>query len=373
MENIPEYVKGTILPPGNLSVLEIVSIATPPITNPPALLHIKELFSKIPSVIQDATAARVLLGLCIPSTKDLQELKTRAYDAKRNGFISFSYPVRPMSTLQLPLWVLDFWEAAHQVINSKSIWNTAIQWIRSKEELRALTLFEQLPWTGKLGQHMKIEDLALLCSEKWLSSDYMDLFSTVINDELRLSGNLSASVIPTNILEKIIQLYRYSQKSYPDEKSVAHIRRLGEALANRTYKQVAMSVSVRIEEGESKLPTDILPGNHWATLIWDIERTSLLYADSYQHPPPDELHNVLLWWLQHHREETFQWVNLPCSSQTDGFSCPILSANSIAHALLPTSFPLIPENGGISARIDMLLLIASFWKRNNTVCHQLYQ
>jgi hypothetical protein len=370
MENIPAYVKGTILPPDNLNVLEIVSVATPPVTNPPALLLIEELFSKNSSIIQDATAACILLGLCIPSTEDLQELKTRAYEAKRSGFISFFYPVRSMSTIQLPLWVLDFWEAAHQVINSKAVWNTAIQWIRSKGELRALTLFEQLPWTGTLVQHMTIKDLALLCSEKWLSSKYMDLFGSVLNDELQLAGILSASVIPTNILEKLIGLYRYSQKSYPDEKSVAHIRKLGEALANGTYKQVAMNVSIRVEEGGSALPTDMAPSNHWVTLILDIERISLLYADSYQLPPPGELRDVLLWWLQHHREETFQWGNLPCSSQTDGFSCPIFSANSIAHALLPTSFPLIFKDGSISAHIDMLLRIASFWKRENTVCHQ---
>ena len=146
-----------------------------------------------------------------------------------------------MTNLQLLLWVLDFWEVAHQVINSKSVWNTSIQWIQSKGELQALTLFKQLPWTGTLGQHMTIEDLALLCSEKWLSSNYMDLFATVLNDELRLAGILSASVIPTNFLEKIIRLYRYLQKKCPDEKSVAHIRRLGEALANGTYKYIRKS------------------------------------------------------------------------------------------------------------------------------------
>jgi hypothetical protein len=190
MENIPEYAK-TILPPDNLNILEIVSFATPPITNPPNLLLNEDLFSKKPSVIQDATTARVLLSLCIPSTKDLQELKIRAYEAKRNGFISFFYPVRSMSTLQLPLWVLDFWQAAHRVINSKSVWNSAIQWIRSKGEFRALTLFEQLPWSGTLVvQHTTIEDLAPLCSEKWLSSKHIDLFGTVLNDELRLVRHL---------------------------------------------------------------------------------------------------------------------------------------------------------------------------------------
>jgi len=39
----------------------------------------------------------------------------------------------------------------------------------------------------------------------------------------------------------------------------------------------------------------------------------------------------------------------------------------MAHALLPTSFPLIPENGSISARVDILLRIAGFWKRKSAV------
>ena len=38
MENIPEYVKGNILPANNLNILEIISFATPPVTNPPSLL-----------------------------------------------------------------------------------------------------------------------------------------------------------------------------------------------------------------------------------------------------------------------------------------------------------------------------------------------
>jgi hypothetical protein len=197
----------------------------------------------------------------------------------------------------------------------------------------------------------------------------MDLFGTVLNDELQLTGIIMALAIPTHILEKIIRLYRYSPETYQDEKSAAHIKKLGEALASGTYKKVAMNVSVRVEEGGSTLPTDTSPGNHWVTVILDIERTSLSYADSYNLPPPGELQNVLSWWLQHHREETFEWDDLPCSLQTDCFSCPIFSANSMAHTLLPTSFPLIPENGSISARVDILLRIAGFWKRKSAVCH----
>src|SRR5258705_9128991 len=103
----------------------------------------------------------------------------------------------------------------------------------------------------------------------------------------------------------------------------------------------------------------------WLSYVFDVY-TAWPYGQqpfiTCQLPPPGELQDVLLWWLPHHQEEIFQWDNLPCSSQTDCFSCPIFSANSIAHALLPTSFPLIPKNGSITACIDMLLRIAGFWK-----------
>lgn len=79
---------------------------------------------------------------------------------------------------------------------------------------------------------MLIEDLAPLCSEKWLTSKHMDLFGTVLNDKLQLVGIITVLVIPTNILEKIVRLYHYSQETYQEEKSAVHIKKLGKALAS---------------------------------------------------------------------------------------------------------------------------------------------
>jgi hypothetical protein len=157
--------------------------------------------------------------------------------------------------------------------------------------------------------------------------------------------------------------------SYLEEPSASHIRKLGEALANGTYTKIAMSVSVRIEAGQTNLPTNSEPGNHWVTVILDVEMLSILYGDSCRLPPPNELHDMLQWWSSHHRAGTFQWADLPSSLQSDNFSCAILSANSMAHAFLPPVFPLIREenSGCISARIDMLILIVNYLKRTSLV------
>ena len=153
MENIPAYVKENILPADNLNVLAIISFPCPPITNPPQLLFsTTNLFLKNPSIVQDATAAHLLLSLCIPDTKDLSILKTKFLKAEQDRFMSFIYPVnKSVSGVMLPFWVVDFWQAIHQVISSKAVWSTAVWWIQSKGELRAVSLLQQIPWKSTLG------------------------------------------------------------------------------------------------------------------------------------------------------------------------------------------------------------------------------
>ena len=370
MENIPEYVKGNILPANNLNILEIISFATPPVTNPPSLLCTEELFSRNTSMVQDVVAARILLGLHVPNLHDIEMLKVKTHEAKQKGYISFIYPASTAVTIQLPFWVLEYWEAIHQVISSKALWKTAVQWIRSKGELRVLSHLEQLPWKDTLDLRRKnqsIEDIAILCSEKWLASKHMDLFGKVLEDQLHSEGITLASIMETSTLDKLVTMYRHEPTIYTEKKSASHIRKLGEALANGIHTKIAMSVSVRVEEGRAVLPTDSNPGNHWVTVILDVEMLSILYGDSYKLPPPVELCDILHWWLTHHRAKVFQWGDLPCSLQSDQFSCPIFSANAMAHALLPTLFPLMPEDGCISARMDMLIQIVSYWKRTNSV------
>jgi hypothetical protein len=174
-----------ILPADNLNALDIISFPCPPITNPPQLLFgTTDLFSKNSNIVQDATTVCILLSLCIPDTNDLSILKTKFLKAERDGFLSFIYPVnKSVSGIKLPFWVVDFWQAIHQVISSKAVWSTAVQWIQSKGELWALALLQQIPWNGTLGpwmRHQSIEPIAALCSKKWLASTHMGLFSAVL-------------------------------------------------------------------------------------------------------------------------------------------------------------------------------------------------
>ncbi|KAF8220941.1 hypothetical protein L208DRAFT_1330919, partial [Tricholoma matsutake] len=129
-----------------------------------------------------------------------------------------------------------------------------------------------------------VEDLAPLCSEKWLASRHMDLFGKVLQDQLHSENVGSTFIIKMTTLNKLLTLYRYEPMSYPEQWSASHIQKLGEALINRTYTKIAMSVSIQVEAGKTALPTDSEPGNHWVTVILDVEMPSILYRDSYKLP-----------------------------------------------------------------------------------------
>jgi hypothetical protein len=142
-------------------------------------------------------------------------------------------------------------------------------------------------------RNYSVKDLAPLCSEKWLASSHMDLFGHVLLDQLHSAGINSAFILETATFDKLLTIYRYDAMSYLEEPSASHIRKLGEALVNGTYTKIAMSVSVRIEAGQTNLPTNSEPGNHWVMVILDVEMLLILYGDSCRLPPPNEPHDML--------------------------------------------------------------------------------
>ena len=155
--------------------------------------------------------------------------------------------LRVLTKLLLPFWVLDFWEAAREVVSAKTLWKTAVQWIQSKGEIRALKYLEQLPWkdTAELQKkEISVKDLAPLCSEKWLTSGHMDLFRQALQDQLHSAGIKSVLILKTTTFDKILSLYRHDAMTYLEEQSASSIRKHGEALTNGTYTKIAASVSV---------------------------------------------------------------------------------------------------------------------------------
>ena len=52
-----------------------------------------------------------------------------------NRYVSFIYPMSAVAKLLLLFWVLDFWEAAQEVVATKTLWRTAVQWTQENDKL----------------------------------------------------------------------------------------------------------------------------------------------------------------------------------------------------------------------------------------------
>ncbi|KAK1230393.1 hypothetical protein PQX77_006517 [Marasmius sp. AFHP31] len=73
-------------------------------------------------------------------------------------------------------------------------------------------------------------------------------------------------------------------------------------------------------------------GNHWVAIAIDTIAHTISYGDSLRKPPPAELSNILIWWMNRlFPEQPFEIKVLPCGKQTDGSSCGFYAINAIEH------------------------------------------
>jgi hypothetical protein len=72
--------------------------------------------------------------------------------------------------------------------------------------------------------------------------------------------------------------------------------------------------------------------NHWTTVRVDFEDKRVQYGDGLEWDRPTDFFEGLLSWIgDHHGAEFLVTDDLPCAVQTDGFNCPIIAVNTIAH------------------------------------------
>lgn len=82
------------------------------------------------------------------------------------------------------------------------------------------------------------------------------------------------------------------------------------------------------------------------------------------HGPPTELYDVLSWWLQHAFIDPFTIQGLLISSQTDGYSCSVLTVNALEHFFQPSTTDLLSDNEAcVMARIHALTSTIKFMKK----------
>ena len=351
-----------LLPKTDLNVVDLCRFSIPEDKNGPELHTISDekLFSSMASMVTNASVA-FLQSLLMPTMPQLKILQARFEKyIELNGETSLQSLLYSFgtSTLRLPLWVLDYWMEANIILEQKLHWHPAVNWLKTRKQYEAIKLLTELPWKYQIPKTMgdHISDLALFCSEKWLTGSQVDTMLEILRDNLGTKRIPGVAVKDINFVQKLIKIYRHTRDTYTDDHSATFIRGFADRLKTGEVTVVGMAIAVRYTGSETQLPSgkDII-SNHWCSFIIDTNGRTIHYGDSLGAAPPSELLDVLNWWLGLLFPMPFSLLDLPITRQTDSFSCAVFAVNALSHYFIPSISPLLPNGLCLLARVEALI------------------
>lgn len=357
-----------MLPDLKLSAAAILDFRRPLLTlDTPTLSTIAEVFSMNAPLIHEEHA-NVIFSLSVPRMEDLRSLRNRLTGETEYLFQSINYPIGMDKVITLPLWMIDYWILNHEVAAQQQSWTQARSWIMQQEHYKhipqVIEALTKIPWLHSLPSSVgggPSSDLALFCSQEWLSNNHMDLMMGLLQLKLDLrSTNTSAGIdlaLRSDYANMIIKAYRFERETYLTSKSCTFLRNLASRINSEQVSSLCLTIG--ISHGDSRegssLPAD--GGaicNHWIALVIDIKHRLLRYGDSMQNKPPPELCYIITWWMSTFDDgDAFVWESLASTKQPDSYSCSILAMDSLTHHYFP-SRPLVENSisACVSARLD---------------------
>ena len=174
--------------------------------------------------------------------------------------------------------------------------------VEKKKKIEAIELLSsQVPWTYRLPRAMgdHISDLALLCSERWLGIEHIDLMLEVLKDQLELDSNgTRASIQGVQFMWKLIETYRYSRNTYAEAQSCKFLRECAANLKTAKVSVIGTVIAVMIGRDDVLLPRgEEIRANHWCAVAINTDQLTIQYGDPMGKLPPSELLDVIHWWL----------------------------------------------------------------------------
>ena len=102
---------------------------------------------------------------------------------------SINYPILEHTTLKVPIWASNYWEALEEICKKKALWLAAEKKLKKEEAHKVLDLLSTVPWNYSLPQSLgyHIVELAQFYMDGWLGENQMDQMSLVINHQLQLT------------------------------------------------------------------------------------------------------------------------------------------------------------------------------------------
>lgn len=340
--NVPEYVstelsrctsplptETSLLPSPLLPIIHLLDFPTPPITPSLKGINAEATFSH-----NEAThTSSECLRLPAPSHGILQVLRACAGQAMLDGKTSVQHWDK--RDVFLPFDALGMWDLVLEADTAKEAWSDALAWLYQQRNIpiqyigQVTKLLGIVPWKDYvkgLGSGLSITETAVFLSEKWLSDAHID---TMLRAAMHQYRDTLSHITPQT--EIVLTDF------------VAHI--LGSPLLDTSpipcdYTQNAPKSVQRLGSVISESPSDIQiatvffsPPGHWACLIVDCKAQTIGWGDSAGRAAPAGLEKRLKAWLRlfSPQIEFSALQTLHCAHQADGYSCGIISVNTLKH------------------------------------------
>lgn len=358
VSTLPSDIYGVLLPPHQLCITDLLDWPTPPHvgTLPPLPYSEPDFFSKSESLIQiNVFHSRLLLTLPLPDVKSLLLSERHIVKGINEGHTSFTY--RPCG-LKLPMWVILYWIAIHEVVAAQTYWAPVMILVRSREAKevsfqRARTLLLEIPWCIKLSAPMGADEAGVLATffgQSWLGGVHVDQMIATLEFDLGNSG--SYGFIRSTSVNLLLALFRSAPGKYNEPQNIAHLRRLGQSIESGECTHIGIPIFTQLTSSGLTLPKVETEGNHWTSIVISIVHETIHFGDSYGRPVPPELIKMLRWWLGHHSDKEFDFSDLLSTTQNDSFSCGLLACNAIGHYFYPLTHFLLPSDGCDAGRVQ---------------------
>ncbi|KAJ7148708.1 hypothetical protein C8R43DRAFT_1236758 [Mycena crocata] len=278
----------------------------------------------------------VLPFLALPTRSALSRLLSMLGQAWFDGGKSIQIALNP--EVVFPFWVLTYWSEILDACDSKDAWLRADSWVdrtgKTADEITMkLTirgLLKVVRWHGHLQGfgNVKIVGLAALFSEDHLGSEIVDALLALLSFRLRQTdGSISENnlIVDTTFAAVLGTLL-------PIVDGVA----TGPITTSGSGQRYLEKYGAWSQQKDHRNLHMVLyrPPTHWTACSLDFDAHHIRYGDSLRWERPQDFFDALEFWVKEHDATEFIVTDdLPCAKQTDGYSCPIIAVNTIAHSI----------------------------------------
>ncbi|KAF5341928.1 hypothetical protein D9611_001095 [Ephemerocybe angulata] len=368
---IPEHLKERFLT-GNEAVEDLRQYSTPPQSGELLYTPIPTWFSKDPPTVTDTD---VFFSKSIPSPDHVNLLDKAYGQAWLDGAKSI-VDRRVVNTMErLPVWTITVWKVLLGIKGAQREWNRALKWLESEEkkalrvgdvvlveklkEVRALAI--KLPYEKKttyLRGSATTKHLVHFMGTQLLTDDHINIMMHVLAEEVTIPKDDSQSgKEPLPHRKVLVAPLHFSNEVYLLKNKL----KLPEAQWKRTLlSRYANRVD---EEGVDALYFPIhINRNHWIAGEIDFKRNTISYGDSIRLESseyiPHKFHENLRRWTRRAFGKNFTCEGnaLQHAIQDDEYSCGIVTANTIEHAI-HNNTPLWSPANASASRVDWFIRI----------------